>query len=629
MHQSILLIEYVGRRKGGARMCSICGLIDFKNRDNIKRKIVEKMGQVLNHRGPDQQGIYLNDQVAFEHNRLAIIDIANGLQPMERIYQGHHYVIVYNGEIYNMPELTQMIEKAGVRLQTRCDTEIVLYMYILFGEQCATYLNGIFAFAIWDELNNQVYLARDRFGIKPLFFTKVGSTLVFASEVKGILAHPKVKRILDREGLWQLLYMAPTTINGKSILKDIDEMPTGCYGIYQEDSWQISTYWNLEAKPFKESEEEAVYTTKVLLKDAIERQLVSDVPLATLLSGGLDSSIITSVAAKKYAEEGKRLTTYSFEYENNKRYFKSTLFQPQSDDEYAAALAHILGTNHKILTIDMPHLVTLLEEATYARDLPGMADIDSSLLYYCREIKKAHTVVLSGECADEIFGGYPWFYRKEMLENGFFPWIHDAHERAQLFAFSPDILKEGYAYTREIYLKSVAQCPVLESDTPSMRQSRIATWLSVNYFMNSLLERKDRMSMASGVEVRVPFADHRILEYVYNIPWEIKFKDQTEKALLRMAMADYLPEHYLKRKKSPYPKTHHPLYEKMVLDRLQAVLENPKSRIHELVSPIRLKELLDKQNMTWFGQLMSKPQLMAWILQLEFWLNHYEITIEI
>ncbi|MBE6023078.1 MAG: asparagine synthase (glutamine-hydrolyzing) [Cellulosilyticum sp.] len=610
-------------------MCSICGIVDYKNKEQIRRDLLEKMGEVLVHRGPDQQEVYVDHKVAFQHNRLAIIDIENGLQPMKRIYNGNTYVIVYNGELYNTPELSKIIEEAGVHLQTRCDTEVVLYMYILFGEQCATYLNGIFAFAVWDTSKEQVYLARDRFGIKPLFYTMIGSTLLFASEVKGLLAHPQVKRILNQEGLWQLLYMAPTTINGKSVLKDIEEMPTGCYGIYQNEGWQIKPYWKLEAKPFTVSEEEAVYTTRMLLKDAIERQLVSDVPLATLLSGGLDSSIITSVAAKNYAAQGKQLTTYSFEYENNKKYFKSTLFQPQSDDDYAAALAMTLGTNHKILTVDLPSLVGLLEEATYARDLPGMADIDSSLLYYCRAIKQEHTVVLSGECADEIFGGYPWFYRKEMLEKDFFPWIHDAHQRADLFTFTKQKKDEGYAYMKEVYLKSVAECPVLDTDSPSMRQSRIATWLSVNYFMNALLERKDRMSMASGVEVRVPFSDHRILEYVYNVPWEIKFKGQSEKALLRAAMAEYLPDYYLKRKKSPYPKTHNPLYEQMVWKKLELILNNPNARLHEMVSKNQLNDLLQQQNITWFGQLMSRPQLMAWMLQLEFWLTHYDIKIEI
>ena len=608
-------------------MCSICGMIDFKQSQNVSKALVQEMGKVLRHRGPDQNDCYVGENVVFQHNRLAVIDIANGLQPMKCTYEGREYVIVYNGEIYNTVELRRLIEKKGITLKTKCDTEIVLYLYILFKEDCVKWLNGIFAFAVWDEHEKQVYFARDRFGVKPLFYTQLGSTLLFASEIKALLIHPQVKRVLNQEGLWQLLYMSPTKIEGKSLFKDIYEVPCAYCGVYKGEALQLIPYWQLEAKQFLDDEKEAVLTTRDLLKDAIEKQLVSDVPLATLLSGGLDSSIITSVAAKKYAEEGQVLTTYSFEYEENRKYFKRTLFQPQSDDEFASVLAEILGTHHHILTARLEELVDLLKEATIYRDAPGMADIDSSLFDYCKTIKKEHTVVLSGECADEIFGGYPWFYREEMLSNGFFPWIHDAHGRASVFQSKKVKAKEGFEYIKDIYMQSVAACPILESDTASMRQSRIATWLSTHYFMTSLLERKDRMSMASGVEVRVPFADHRILEYVYNVPWEIKFKGNVEKALLRAAMADYLPEQFLKRKKSPYPKTHHPIYEEKVTKWLHEILSKPDCRLKELIHVEKLGEMLESDNVTWFGQLMSRPQLIAWLIQLEIWLKYYDVSI--
>lgn len=610
-------------------MCSICGIVDFIHEERANEGCVRKMGEALAHRGPDQQGVYVAKGVAFQHNRLAIMDVERGLQPMTRVYEGRKYTIVYNGEIYNTPELTKMIEKAGVKLQTTCDTEVVLYLYILLKEQCASYLNGIFAFAVWDESKHEVYLARDRFGIKPFFYTQVGSTLLFASEVKGLLAHDMVKSVLDQEGLWQLLYLAPTKIGGTSVFKDILEIPTGYYGVYNKSGLKLTKYWELEAKAFEGTEQDAVEETKRLVTDAITRQLVSDVPLATLLSGGLDSSIISSVAARKYAAEGRQLGTYSFEYAGNKENFHATLFQPQSDDEYARYLAHELGTHHQVLTADIDSLIKLLYDATLYRDLPGMADIDSSLLYYCSQVKKEHTVVLSGECADEIFGGYPWFYRPEMLQSGFFPWIHDATKRASLFQdkwVKPD---EGLAFAQSIYQKSVAECPVLDSDNASMRQSRIATCLSVQYFMTSLLERKDRMSMASGVEVRVPFADHRILEFIYNVPWEIKFKNQVEKALLREAMQDYLPDKILNRKKSPYPKTHNPAYEAKVIKLLEARLNDSDCRIKELINKVALEDILATQNVTWFGQLMSKPQLLAWLLQLDYWLVNYNVDIQL
>lgn len=347
-----------------------------------------------------------------------------------------------------------------------------------------------------------------------------------------------------------------------------------------------------------------------------------------MFSGGLDSSIISSVAARQYKEEGNRLSTYSFEYEGNKENFENTLFQPQSDDAYALYLADYLGTQHTVLTAHCEGVVDLLAAAARYRDLPGMADIDSSLLYYCNQVKQQHTVALSGECADEIFGGYPWFYRKEMLEKDFFPWIHDPHKRVGLFKEEVVKAKRGYEFVREVYRQSLLECPLLETDNEAMKQSRLATWLSTQYFMTSLLERKDRMSMASGVEVRVPFADHRILEYVFNVPWEIKFKGQVEKALLREAMAEYLPDKILNRKKSPYPKTHNPKYEEEVTKLLKAKLGEKNAMLGQLINKVALEELFQAKNITWFGQLMSKPQLIAWLLQLAYWFEDYGIELE-
>ena len=609
-------------------MCSICGIVDFINKDNLNEKIVREMGNELSHRGPDQNGVFINDQVAFQHNRLAIMDLENGIQPMTRYFDGNEYTIVYNGEIYNTEELKIELESYGVNFQTKCDTEIVLYAYIVFKEYCAEKLNGIFAFAVLDKNNNKVYIARDRFGIKPLFYTQIGTSLLFASEVKGILKHPKVNATVNKEGLWQLFYLAPMKINGTSVFKDIHEIKPGYFGVYKNNELSLNKYWNLESKEFEGTRDDAIEQTKYLVSDAINIQLVSDVPLCTFLSGGLDSSIISSVANRKYKEEGNILGTYSFEYAGNKENFKNTLFQPQSDDEYAMYLANYLQTNHKVLTADTQNLVNLLFDATKYRDLPGMADIDSSLLYYCSKVKENHTVAISGECADEVFGGYPWFYKKEMLERDFFPWIHDPHTRISLFDDSIVKSKEGYDFVKDVYRKSVSECNILDSDNEQMKQSRIATWLSTKYFMTSLLERKDRMSMASGVEVRVPFADHRILEYVFNVPWEYKFENGVEKSLLRNAMADYLPDKILNRKKSPYPKTHNPQYEEIVTKMLKDRLDKNDSLLKSIIDKKALDNILRYENITWFGQLMSKPQLIAWLIQLDYWFELYNIDIK-
>jgi asparagine synthase (glutamine-hydrolysing) len=601
-------------------------MIDFVN-NNVSENVTRKMGETMSHRGPDQNGIYADKAVAFQHNRLAIIDIQNGIQPMTRTFEGKEYTIVYNGEIYNVPELTKELSEFGVKMQTRCDTEAVLYAYIIYKEKCPEKLNGIFAFAVYDKAENKVFIARDRFGIKPLFYTQIGSTFLFASEIKALLANPQVKRDVDYDGLWQLLYLSPVKLNGSGIFKDIHEVKPAQCGYFSENKLALDYYWKLCAKELHITSDEAAEQTRLLLTDAIERQLVSDAPLCTFLSGGLDSSVITSAALKHLKKRGEILSTYSFEYEGNKQNFKSTLFQPQGDDEYAVYLADYLKTDHTVITAPTQAVADLLTNAVSARDIPGQADIDSSLLYFCSIIKKRHTVALSGECADEIFGGYPWFYRKEMLEKDFFPWIHDPFKRISLF--KGDIVKssEGYGYLSEKYRNSLNECPILDTDSESMLLSRRATWLSVNYFMTSLLERKDRMSMASGVEVRVPFADHRILEFIYNVPWEVKFENQSEKALLRKAMSDFLPDRILNRKKSPYPKTHNPKYEQTVYAILMSRLTKKDSLLNQLLNKEAFEKFLESGSTTWFGQLMSKPQLLAWLIQLDFWFEMYNINV--
>ena len=279
-----------------------------------------------------------------------------------------------------------------------------------------------------------------------------------------------------------------------------------------------------------------------------------------------------------------------------------------------------------VLTAPTERVAGLLGDAVRARDLPGQADIDSSLLYFCSRVKELHTVALSGECSDEIFGGYPWFYRPEMLQRDFFPWLHDPRVRISLLRPEIAFAEEGYHVLSEAYRASIASAPVLEEDSEEMRRSRIACWLSTKYFMANLLERKDRMSMYSGVEVRVPFGDHRILELVYNIPWKYKMENGHEKSLLREAMHSYLPEEILWRKKSPYPKTHNPAYESLVREMLRVRMEREGSVIREMIDRDRLASLLDGGNLTWFGQLMSRPQMYAWLYQFDVFCEMYRVS---
>ena len=600
-------------------MCSICGEINFSGGAFQNTE----MNDVLRHRGPDSSGIFSDNFAFLGHNRLAVMDPENGKQPLSVIYGNKKYTIVYNGEIYNAVELRSELKKQGISFSTSCDTEVVLYSFIIYGESAPEHLNGIFAFMVYD--GEKAFFARDRFGVKPLYFSLIDNSLYFASEIKALLKCDKISRNITKEALWEILYLSPNFVGGKSPFKDILELePAECM-TFTKDGLRRFKYWKVEAREFYKDKKYATEKTEYLVTDAIKRQLVSDVPLSTLLSGGLDSSVVSAVASEEYKKDGKVLSTYSFEYEGNKESFKNSLFQPERDDEYALYLANYLGTEHTVLTCPTSELVGGLFDATYFRDLPGQGDIDSSLLYFCREIKKRHTVSLSGECSDEIFGGYPWFYRPEMLFSDFFPWIHAPRLRPSLFKDDISNSDKGFEYIKSIYKKTLDTCPILKSDSEEMRVSRIASHLSVNYFMTSLLQRKDRMSMASGLEVRVPFADHRIYEFIYNVPWEIKFENGVEKALLRNAMRLYLPEKITNRKKSPYPKTHNPKYMELItkcfFDRYE------KSHyLKENLDKKRLDEVISRGG-TWFGQLMDAPQLLAWLLQFDFWIEYNGVNI--
>lgn len=600
------------------------------------------MSEKMTHRGPDSRGSFRDGEVELCHNRLSVIDPENGAQPMTLTVFGRSATVVYNGEIYNTDELTAALAQKGVFPKTRCDTEVLLLSYLTFGDSFVEMLNGIFAFVIWDADRRRLYAARDRLGVKPLFYAKTGEGLALSSEIKGLLALPTLSPKIGIEGLWDLLLLAPVSLPERTVYDGIMQLPPAGRLICDADNAdginrinkinkinkiKIDKYWSLKASPAPTTDPiEASEHLRDLLFDTVRRQLRSDVPLCCFLSGGLDSSILTAIAAKILAESGKRLSTYSFEYEGGRESFKTSLFQPNSDDAFAAELAAALGTDHRVLTAPIDAVAELLPDAAAYRDLPGQADIDSSLLYYCREVKKEHTVAISGECADEIFGGYPWFYRPEMLENRYFPWMHDPTARLSLFRPELTHPSDALCYLSKICQKAIENVPCLEEDDAETVAYRRASVLSTDYFMTNLLERKDRMSMAASLEVRVPFADHRIIELVYNLPKSVKFEDGVEKSLLRRAGGGLLPEKILRRKKSPYPKTHSQRYEQIVSKMLDDELKKDGFLANAL-SLDALERLRRGKDATWMGQLMSRPQLIAWLVQLSRWSEGKQICV--
>ena len=526
-------------------------------------------------------------------------------------YSFGDYVIVYNGQIYNTKELKETLLDNGFSFEGHCDTEILLKSYIHYGNDVVNHLNGIFAFAIWNSKKEELFIARDHFGVKPFFYTILNNTFIFASEIKAIFEYPGIEKILDQQGLSELFGIGPAHTAGTTIFKNINELKPAHFGIYNNSGLHIERYWKLISKPHTDNLETTCKKVKFLLNDAITRQLVSDVPLCTFLSGGLDSSIITKFAAD-YCEKEKLppLDTYSIDYVDNDKNFVKSDFQPNSDNYYINLMNQNLHTNHHSIIIDTPELANALENAMIARDMPGMADIDSSLLLFCKNVKKEMTVSLTGECADEIFGGYPWFFREDALNSGTFPWSIAINERQKLL--NPDIsnkinLKDYIDYR---YNESLAEVDILDSDSKETAEKRKISHLTLNWFMQTLLDRSDRMAMYNGFELRVPFCDYRLAQYVWNIPWEMKALNGREKGLLRYICKDFLPDEIVNRKKSPYPKTHNPTYLSKVKSMLTTIMKDNNAPINNILNRDYILEILNTDGSAfsrpWFGQLMTR-----------------------
>lgn len=605
-------------------MCGIAGAISFVEDMREDMKVYDNMQRALMHRGPDQHSMTLSREAALIHTRLAVIDIDGGRQPMSF----GKYTIIYNGELYNTSELRGEL-CSEFDFDTHSDTEVVLKSYIKWGSSCVDRFNGIFAFAVYDQQEHRVFLARDRIGVKPLFYCDTGSKLIFASELPALLEHPEVPREIDEQGAAELLLMAPGRTMGCGVISGVKELKAGWCGYYSAEGLKLWEYWRLMAYELHESFEQTAEHVRELVLDAIRRQLISDVPVCTFLSGGLDSSLISSVAASELKKQGKRLSTFSVDYRDNGKYFQKSHFQPDSDPEYIACMAKYLDTDHHWTIVDTPELIDALCEATEARGLPGMADVDASLLLFCREIKKYGTVALSGECADEIFGGYPWYRDKDIRMTDGFPWAQSTAYRKRFLCneYAEKINAEDYVYSA--YRATADYADKLSSDSPLEYRMREMTQLNFHWFMQTLLDRKDRMSMYSGLEVRVPFCDYRIAEYLYNVPWEYKDYMGREKGLLREAMKEWLPEKVLWRKKSPYPKTHNPAFLEGVTAKLRSILDEGGHRLTQLVKREELEKLLrHEEHVQWYGQLMNLPQTIAFFIQLDHWLEHFNIGLK-
>ena len=605
-------------------MCGIAGLVDFEQDLSAAGPVLTRMADTLRKRGPDAEGSYLAPHAALAHRRLIVIDPETGQQPM----RFQNTVITFNGEIYNYLELRKELQGKGHQFVTRSDTEVLLHAYDEWGEDCVMHLNGIFAFALWDEKAEKLLLARDHLGVKPLYFARTATGLVFGSEIKAILAHPAVRPIVGAEGLAHL-FAGFLSVPGFTIYRDIAELPPASTLTLDARGLRTRKFWALHSAPHADSLEVTIETIRALLADIVKRQLIADVPVVTMLSGGLDSSGITALAAREFRQAGRSLASFSIDYEDQAKYFTPNAIYVAHDTPWALKLSAHAQTEQHTVVVGPDELLENLMVSTLAHDEPGMGQLGTSLYLLFREMKKHATVALSGEAADEVFGGYPWFFNPEAVGAEMFPWLVSFRAAGSAPSyFSPELLATAnpLSYLDRRYRESVARVPRLAGEALDDARRRELFYHNIAHFLPMLLHRKDRMSMACGFEVRVPFCDYRLVDYVWNVPWAQKITGDIEKGVLRRALENVLPHDVLYRKKSPYPTAAHPAYHEGIRRRALDIFKDPNAAVRpylDLAVLTRQAEVPVSQG----AMVMHTP--LEQIIQIEGWFKAYGIEVDV
>ncbi len=608
-------------------MSGITGIVNLNQSVSAQSEELQHMTEAIRHRGKKKIKYCDYTCAAFGCANFYEYGKDDAFMPLSVNADGKEYSIVLDGSVYNIDEIRSDLSQRGILCKTTSPAEVILKAYIKWGIGCLQRMNGIFALAIWNECDSELFLARDRFGIKPLYYTTKCGNLLFASEIKGLLAHKNIDAALTQEGLAEVLGLGPAHTQGCGIFQGILELKPAHCALFNRNGLSVSRYWALESAKHTDDFETTVSKVHTLVSDAFDKQISVQDDLCCFLSGGVDSSSIVAYAAKKFE---RPLHTFSLEYVGNDEYFKPSEYQPESDNFYIDKMSETFGTDHEIITVTNQDLLNHLESAVIARDVPGMGDVDSSLFCFCNSVGQNYNIAMSGECGDEVFGGYPWFHRKEDFEANIFPWAKNLDLRESLL--HPQLAKSLNIkqYIRDKYEQSVAQTPCLSCDSPDEKRRREIAHLNLNWFMYTLGERSERIGMYNGLEIRMPFCDHKVVEYLWNVPWEFKSHNDREKGLLREALHGMLPEDVLWRKKSPFPKTHNPAYEELVKARMIEILNDSSSPVHDIINKEYLMNLTQQPSdygKPWFGQLMATPQLYAYVVQLDFWLRHYHVSI--
>ncbi|GCE28957.1 asparagine synthetase B [Dictyobacter alpinus] len=610
-------------------MCGITGWVDWERDMMQQSAVLERMSATLQYRGPDAKGIWLSPRAGFAHRRLIVIDPVSGAQPMVFDNGAQTYTLTYNGEIYNFRELRSELETRGHSFRTQSDTEVILHAYVEWGEACAEHLNGIFAFGLWDESRQKLLLVRDHLGVKPLFYAQRGSAIIFGSELKALFQHPLVKPEVDADGIADIFVASIIHTPGFGYYHDVHEVRPGHLITFEREQTRDIQYWSLRSAPHSDDEETTSQHILALLQDTVKRQLIADVPIVSMLSGGLDSSALTALAAQEFRNNGQQLETYSIDFKESAEYFTGNDMRPSLDAPWVKRVAEYTRTRHHTITVDTPELLDNLLVPLYAHDVPGMGQIETSLYLIFKAMKENATVALSGESADEVFGGYPWYHYDEVMQANIFPWLVMMLRSDMMSRFpsmlAPDVLQKArpQEYIMRRYQEAQSEVPLLDGESAQESKRREILYMGLTRWLPLLLDRKDRMSMASGFEVRVPFCDHRLVQYVWNIPWDMKNVDSIEKGILRRALRGILPEDARMRRKSAYPSSQHPGYVKGVCERALQILNDPNAAIRPLIDVPAWQAIATRQGPELSQDFAISP--LERIIQLEAWITSYQV----
>ncbi|MFI6439718.1 asparagine synthase (glutamine-hydrolyzing) [Streptomyces sp. NPDC050759] len=604
-------------------MCGIAGWIDFDRDLTVAGETVRAMTDSLQRRGPDAQGVWLSANAALGHRRLAVIDIEGGGQPMVTGRRGQDgpVVLTYSGELYNYRELREELRSLGHRFGTDSDTEVALHAYLEWGAACPDRMTGMYAFAVWDSDREELLLVRDRLGVKPLYYHAYPGGLLFGSEPKAILANPLFRPRTSEQKL-PLLFNPRLALPGETPFTDLRQVQPGHLVRMDRSGAHETPYWRLVSREHLDDQTTTVRTVRELLADVVSHQLVADVPLCALLSGGLDSTAISALAA---AGRPGTLRTFSVDFQDAERDFRPTTLRPERDTPFALEAARHIGTDHTAVTLDPGGLPDVVPATLAARDLPSLGQFDASMYLLFQEIRKHSTVALSGEAADEVFGGYPWFFDQQTVWGDTFPWLGNAPRLTDCLA--PDlrarIRPQDDEHDRYATLR--ARVPRLPGESGLQARMREVLFLSLQGPLLYLLDRKDRMSMALGLEVRVPFCDHTLLEYVWNVPWKMKIADGREKSLLRQAVGDLVPQSVLRRNKSAYPATFSPEHAAGVRAALDRLLADSSSPLTGMLDTGKVRALADSG--TTMMTMADPLHFLLPLIEVDRWLRTYKVEL--